>query len=74
MIREPAPGHPDLVGVRWIKSSFSTVNDCVEVGRVAAGYLVRDSKNPGQRPLLFTGSEFRAFLAGVKAGEFDHLC
>lgn len=62
----------------WRKSSFSNGtggNNCVEVRR--ANYtdeiLVRDSKNihgPGVA-LIFTRNEWGAFLAGVKAGEFD---
>jgi hypothetical protein len=32
---------------------------------------VRDSKDPGRQPLVFTLEEWAAFTAGVKAGEFD---
>jgi hypothetical protein len=35
------------------------------------GWAVRDSKNPGGPKLAFAADEWRAFTAGVKAGEFD---
>jgi hypothetical protein len=53
---------------KWHKSSYST-NDgaCVEV----AGSRVRDSKDRDGAVLNFTPDEWQAFIAGVKAGEFD---
>jgi hypothetical protein len=35
---------------------------------------VRDSKDPDGPVLLYTRAEWRAFLHGAKAGEFDDLC
>jgi hypothetical protein len=35
--------------------------------------LMRDSKNPDGPVLAFTEDEWRAFIAGVKDGEFDDL-
>ncbi len=35
--------------------------------------LMRDSKNPDGPVLAFTEAEWRAFVAGVKDGEFDDL-
>jgi hypothetical protein len=32
---------------------------------------VRDSKNPTGAALMFTATEWAAFIAGVRAGEFD---
>jgi hypothetical protein len=62
----------DLV---WRKSSFSYGNgECVEVAVLAGGdVVVRDSKDPGGPMLEFSRGELAAFLAGVKAGEFDDL-
>jgi hypothetical protein len=52
-------------------SSYCSYGNCVEVGRSADGVvLVRDSKNRAQA-LAFTDEEWAAFVAGVKAGEFD---
>jgi hypothetical protein len=35
--------------------------------------LLRDSKSPQTPPFRYTSEEFRAFLDGAKAGEFDDL-
>lgn len=60
----------------WRKSSFSAEpqNNCVEVMDLAGpdcGRAVRDSKDPDGPKLRFTEPEWIAFIAGVKAGEFD---
>ena len=53
-------------------SSFCNFGGCVEVGQTADGaVLVRDTKDRAQRALAFTAQEWVAFVAGVKAGEFD---
>ena len=64
----------DLSRAEWRKSSRSAGNggDCVEVARNLPGAVaVRDSKDPGGPKLVFTPDEWRAFTAGVTAGEFD---
>ena len=64
----------DLSRAEWRKSSWSGGNggDCVEVARNLLGIVaVRDSKDPGGPKLVFTPDEWRAFAAGVRAGEFD---
>jgi Domain of unknown function (DUF397) len=56
------------------KSTFSNGQggNCVEVATLDdGGRAVRDSKNQAGPVLLFTASEWDAFLEGVKAGEFD---
>jgi predicted secreted Zn-dependent protease len=55
----------------WRKSTTSMSGDCVEVARDGDMTLVRDSKDPRGPVLAFTAAEWAAFLAGVKAGEFD---
>jgi len=60
--------------VQYRKSSFCASSGCVEVALLSDGNIaVRDSKETGQRqtPLIYTTAEWDAFLAGVKAGEFD---
>jgi hypothetical protein len=59
----------------WVKSSLSLSNgDCVEVARLPAGQIgVRDSKDVDGPVLRFTPSEWRAFLGGVRNGEFDRF-
>lgn len=63
----------DLSGAHWFKSTRSSAGkDCVEVAHLDAGHVgVRDSKNPGGGVLVFTSSEWDAFLAGARDGEFD---
>ncbi|MBC3992822.1 DUF397 domain-containing protein [Streptomyces sp. AC563] len=62
---------------RWVKSSYSDGEggQCVEW---APGYAatarvvpVRDSKDPHGPTLTFESTAWAAFIAGVKAGEFQ---
>lgn len=59
--------------IEYRTSSFCNLGNCVEVGRAPDGtVLVRDTKDAGRRVALsFTPDEWRAFVLGVKAGEFD---
>jgi hypothetical protein len=60
----------------WRKSTKSNGSgDCTEVASLPGGLIgVRDSKLGESSPILaFTQSEWQAFLAGAKAGEFDDL-
>jgi len=54
-------------------SSFSGGGDCVEVKQVPndGPVAVRHSKQRAQPALVFTPTEWDAFIRGVKAGEFD---
>jgi len=56
----------------WRKSSVSGNNGaCLEVAKTQDGRAVRDSKDPDGPVLTFTQTEWIAFIAGAKAGEFD---
>jgi hypothetical protein len=57
----------------FVKSSrcVSPPGGCVEVAIKGNVVAVRDAKNPTCAPLIFTKSEWDAFVQGVKAGEFD---
>jgi hypothetical protein len=62
-------------GTPFSKSSFCTIEKCVQVriSETSGLIVVRDSKNPNGERLAFTPDEWNAFIAGVKANEFD-LC
>lgn len=56
----------------WRKSSFSGARtNCVEFRQVEDGVEVRNSKRPEVGSIHYTDSEWTAFVAGVKNGEFD---
>jgi hypothetical protein len=57
--------------LRWRKSQASAQGDCVEVATSPEGVLVRNSKDRSGPVLTFTPTEWTAFLAGVRSGEFD---
>lgn len=61
----------DLV---WRRSSAAAGGEAVEIAVLPAGdVLLRTtaSSAAGAPPLRYTPEEWRAFLAGVRAGEFD---
>lgn len=56
---------------RYKVSSFCNMGTCVEVAALDDGSIaLRDSKVGGS-PYVFSSKEWDAFLAGVRAGEFD---
>jgi hypothetical protein len=62
----------DLSHAEWHKSSHSNASGCVEVARVGGYIAVRDSKDRQGPALVFTPTEWHAFLQGVRDDEFDH--
>lgn len=65
----------DSSTARWVKSSASNGNGaCVEMAaHKQEGIYVRNSRDPEGPVLHFTKEEWIAFVAGVKAGEFDGI-
>ena len=63
----------NLENAEWRKATASGDNgQCVEVATNLPGVVaVRDSKNPHGPALIFAPGEWRAFVGGVKDGEFD---
>jgi hypothetical protein len=64
----------DLSGAEWRKASYSTTNGgaCVEVAANLPGIVaVRDSKDADGPALGFSATQWVAFTASVKTGEFD---
>ncbi|MGI9001422.1 MAG: DUF397 domain-containing protein [Pseudonocardia sp.] len=68
----PAPIPADAT---WRTSSFSGSRGegtgCVEVAFLPGGVAVRDTKDRELLPHRYTPTEWDAFVAGVRAGEFD---
>lgn len=65
---------PALTDARWFKATASTSSGsgCVETAFLPDGRVaLRDSKDTGKAPHLFTRHEWDCFLDGVKKGEFD---
>ena len=60
--------------ITWQKATASSTGGCVEVAATHdGGIAVRDSKQRDGAILYYTAHEWRCFLAGAKAGEFDAL-
>ena len=65
---------PDLSAAVWRKSSYSNQDggNCVEVADSFTGVVpVRDSKDPDGPALVFPAAAWAAFVAGVRARQFD---
>jgi len=59
----------------WRRAQRSVANGaCVELAPVNGMVAMRDSKDPDGPVLMYTATEWGAFLHGAKAGEFDDLC
>lgn len=63
----------DLTNASWTKSTKcdNSSGNCVEVAFLDNIVAVRNSTEPLGPTLLHTRPEWEAFLAGVRAGEFD---
>jgi hypothetical protein len=55
----------------WRRSSRCAGGDCVEIRIAGKEVAMRDSKSPDAVILQFSGEEWQAFVAAVRAGEFD---
>ncbi|MYY11134.1 DUF397 domain-containing protein [Streptomyces sp. SID4919] len=61
--------------IQWQKSSHSSGGDggqCIEIATEGDTVLLRESDTPGT-VVTTTPEKLRAFLLGIKAGEFDHF-
>lgn len=60
--------------IQWQKSSFSTDSEgnCLELATQGDEVLMRESDKP-HVIVRTTQAKLAAFLAGAKAGEFDHF-
>lgn len=63
----------DLGEDGWRKSSFcdNSSGNCVEVKQFRGAVAVRDTESPDAPALVIPKASWVAFVAGVRAGEFD---
>jgi hypothetical protein len=78
MTHTPVPdsGSVDLSNVQWHISTRSSSggHDCVEAGPLNDGtgrVALRHSKHPDGPVIIYTRTEWDAFVGGVKDNEFD---
>lgn len=65
---------PAIYDIKWRRSSRCVANGaCVEVAPAGGLIAVRESKTRHGSALSYSREEFEAFVAGVKAGNFDDL-
>ena len=57
----------------WRKARFCGSGECIEVSELNGMVVMRDSKNPHGPMLQYTVEEWRSFVRGIKAAEFDDL-
>jgi Domain of unknown function (DUF397) len=57
----------------WLKAQASSATGCVEIASTVDRIAMRDSKDPDGPILVYTPTEFSAFLEGARNREFDHL-
>jgi hypothetical protein len=62
--------HAELTG-EWRRSSACTTSSCVEVAFEADVVRVRPTGIAGDAALVFTSTQWAAFLTGLRAGEFS---
>jgi hypothetical protein len=64
----------ERAGLAWLKAQSSGANGaCVEIAKAVGNIAIRDSKDPDGPILVYTPTEFKAFLSGAQNGEFDHF-
>jgi hypothetical protein len=55
---------------KWVKSTYCSNGACVEAADGPDFVALRDSKRPDGGMLQVSHSDWRGFLAGIKAGDF----
>jgi hypothetical protein len=66
----------DVPSTSWQKSRRSNPSgNCVELAVLpdGTGIAVRNSRHPEGPALVYTKEEIRAFILGVRDGDFDHM-
>ncbi len=68
----PSDGARQTEQSAWRKASFCASGECVEIAQRNGMIVLRDSGQP-RGHVHYTTEEWRAFVRGVKTGEFDDL-
>lgn len=61
------------LSIEWRTSRRCDSNTCVEMASVGGAVAMRDGKDPNGAVLIFSRDDWTAFVAGVRAGEFDWI-
>jgi hypothetical protein len=62
----------DTSQAAWITSRACNNSACVQVAHLPGGLVaLRDAKCPAKPAHVFDSEEWAAFVAGIKAGDFD---
>ena len=65
-------GDIDLSGADWRTASVCAASTCLQVRREGNRIAIRNTTRP-EVVIVATPEEFRAWLDGARAGEFDDL-
>jgi hypothetical protein len=57
----------------WRSAGQCEMGQCLEIGTVGEFVMVRNSADPAGTYVTASRDEWRAFVAGVKSGEFDDI-
>jgi hypothetical protein len=66
----PPTSRTSVPSTAWHKSVHSGDSGCVEIAFIEGQVAVRDSKDRGGHMLVFTTTEWTAFISGVLDGQF----
>ena len=55
----------------WRRSGRCSGGNCVEVAKDGDRVLIRDSREPGRRPLQISSADWAAFVGGIEDGDFQ---
>ena len=62
----------DISDVTWLSAPGSTSDDRIEIAYLPGGAVaLRNPSDPNGTVLRYTAGEWRAFVLGVRDGEFD---
>jgi predicted secreted Zn-dependent protease len=64
---------PDFGKISWRVARLCNGGACVRVAQSGDLVLVGDSKNPDGPVLAYSRHEWRAFVEGVRQGDFDDI-